>query len=98
MLTYACDAGAYFQELQHLLRLCHYATCGALASFTDDAQVLLVLLLYCCFTAALLLLYCCFTAALLLLYCCFTAALLLLYCCFTALASFTDDAHTAMRP
>ncbi len=49
-----------------------------------------VLLLYCCFTAALLLLYCCvlgmwqncvtaacFTAALLLLY-------LLLYCCFTA--------------
>jgi hypothetical protein len=31
----------------------------------------------------LLLLYCCFTAALLLLYCCFTAALLLLYCCFT---------------
>jgi hypothetical protein len=48
-------------------------------------------------TAALLLLYCCFTAAVLLrtrnvaelrdgslLYCCFTAALLLLYCCFTA--------------
>ena len=42
MLTYASDAGAYFKELQHLLRLCHYATCGALASFTDDAQVLLV--------------------------------------------------------
>jgi hypothetical protein len=31
----------------------------------------------------LLLLYCCFTAALLLLYCCFTTALLLLYYCFT---------------
>ena len=69
MLTYASDAGAYFKELQHLLRLCHYATCGALASFTDDAQVLLVLcsslrphslllvlLIYFCFTAAVLLL------------------------------------------
>ncbi len=40
----------------------------------------LLLLLYCCFTAALFLLSCCFIAALLPLYCCFTAALLLLYC------------------
>jgi lysylphosphatidylglycerol synthetase-like protein (DUF2156 family) len=55
-----------------------------------------LLLLYCCFTAALLLLtsglrdafegaWCILVRfALLLLYCCFTAALLLLYCCFTA--------------
>jgi hypothetical protein len=65
---------------------------SGLASKTAGAeQIAVVLLLYCCFTAALLLLYCCFTAALLpltaallLLYCCFTAALLLLYSCFTA--------------
>jgi hypothetical protein len=49
-----------------------------------------LLLLYCCFTAALQLLCCCFAgeqgSARLLLYCCFTAALLLLYCC----VRFTD--------
>jgi hypothetical protein len=55
-----------------------------------------LLLLYCCFTAALLLLYCNVryrvhkrglrfsTGRACLLYCCFTAALLLIYCCFTA--------------
>jgi Tat protein secretion system quality control protein TatD with DNase activity len=45
-------------------------------SSLTPTEKLAVLLLYCCFTAALLLLYCCFTAALLLLYCCFTASII----------------------
>jgi superfamily II DNA/RNA helicase len=79
-------------------KLCQYMVVTDVAARGVDIPLLenvLLLLLYCCFTAALLLLYCCFTDVaargvdipllenVLLLYCCFTAALLLLYCCFT---------------
>jgi hypothetical protein len=68
----------------------HFYTCTEIARLKEKHRGD-VLLLYCCFTAALQLVYCCFTeiarskeetqrrraAALLLLYCCVTAALLL---------------------
>jgi hypothetical protein len=52
--------------------------------------LLLLLLLYSCFTAA-------FAAALQLLYSCFTAALLLLYCCFTAALPHREEARGVAR-